>query len=642
MAIQRRYDIKNLVRELAENKVRVLELIREALSNAKDHAATKVWIKTLQEKQSNKVSVLLADNGEGMDDERLAAFWGVGASAKRDHQYSIGYKGHGTKLYFKCRRLSVATRTSADQPWRVTRLDSPSEYDREEIPETSLADGEPLATEIAVIGLSDHHGTVIHIEQVDFEDHQDLLQRIEIESYCDWFTVLGDIRSGLFDKRVEFHRALVDRAPILEELRLHEGDLRPIEVNLCINGEKSYLPIGRGRRRNEKEFFAAWHEDQEEFANNPGLIPFGHRFANSFDGSTAGKRLRDDRSALRLTGPGDWATPGQIAIVARVEGHRRQLETYREAQWQGHRGIYGFEQRFGLWLCRDFIPVAQRNDLLREALDSAFESEVQYGFGNLRNWKVFVNLQNFRLTANRNEVSKQKSLEVQVRDALESVIVRARKHKSFRDWIRRLKSARTERKKNREIAQIDQRLEAIEKWIRKSPKPDGIDPIDVEGLTELGRDHSLLLKEPRSEQELFYVYGLLSGRFEMPIHIIGYNASEGVDAIGKLRVPTLIASRRPHVRVEFKLEVAANNPIHHFFDAIDVIVCWRVGKGGDIYEETSAGIGKLRKRKSYSLSPAIDTYEIEYDSEDGEKRVIPVVELSALFPSSKRKKTSRK
>ncbi|WP_404364850.1 hypothetical protein ACIHQR_31720 [Corallococcus coralloides] len=46
MNIKRKIDAKNLQRELAENKVDALELIREALSNAKDHGATQIWIRT--------------------------------------------------------------------------------------------------------------------------------------------------------------------------------------------------------------------------------------------------------------------------------------------------------------------------------------------------------------------------------------------------------------------------------------------------------------------------------------------------------------------------------------------------------------------------------------------------------------------
>jgi len=634
--IRRNFNIKNLVRELAENKVSVLELIREALSNAVDHSAHTVWITTRTESARKKVSVILADDGEGMDDARLAAFWGVGDTSKVNAQRSIGYKGHGTKLFFNCRRLQVVTRTEPSGDWRLTELDRPAEYDREEISEVVLPGDHRLARVLDETGLVDGKGTVIYIEELDFEDQQDLLSREKLESYCDWFTVIGDVRSGLYDERVAFHKAIVDRTNGFESLRRNDRILAPLTVKLRVNGELAYYPLGQSPG---SRFFDAWQEDLEAHAERPDLLAYGHRFANAFAGGGHGTRLRDDRSALRMTGPADWALNNGIAIVARLEGHRRQLDTYKEASWQGHPGIYGFEQRFGLWLCRDFIPVTQRNDLLHSALDRAFATEAgYYGFNNLRNWKVFVNRQDFRLTANRNEISRQESVESQIVDALAEVLARARKQKTFRDWVSRLRSARHEKRKDKETAQMERRLREIEVWIQQSPKSDAIDPSEVEGLEELGEDYSLEMKTPTSEQELFYVYGLLSGRYVMPLHIIEYNASEGIDAIGQLRAPRLVPDGGPHVRVELKLEVSANNPIHHFFDAIDIILCWKVGKGGTIYEESSAGAGTLRRRENPVLDPPLDTYEID-PGEGG--RVIPVIELSALFPDAAGKKTKR-
>ncbi|WP_437930083.1 ATP-binding protein [Sorangium sp. So ce291] len=630
MAIRRNFDIRNLVRELAENKVSALEILREALSNAKDHGAKRVWVKTAKD-QRNEVTVTIADDGEGMDRERLEAFWGVGASAKPTSAQPIGYKGHGTKLFFDCRRLSVATRTRASDPWGVTTLDMPFERAEADIPEHALESGDLLYREIEEIGLEQGTGTVILVEQVRFEDRAELLNRTRVESYCDWFTAVGDIRSGLYDRRIDFHRAIAAHDPMLDELRPQDSEIRPFEVRLRTNGEKTYYPLGLGPTNRDKEFFSAWKEDVDEFKSQPGLLAYGHRFADTYESTVGATRVRDDTSALRLTSPANWTTEDGIGIVARVEGHRRQLQTYMEAMWSGHPGIYGFEQRFGLWLCRDFIPITQRNDLLRKALDRAASSRLRFEITNLRNWKVFINHQSFRLTANRNDVSNKASLEAKIEDALVAVLEQALRQASFREWVERLKSATLERRKDREIAQMAKRLDDVEQWIRLSSKKDGIDPMEVRGLPELGEDHSLLLKAPRSEQELFYVYGLLSGRFEMPIHIIEYDATEGVDAIGKLREPRLLGDKKPHVRVEFKLDVSANNPIHHFFEAIDVIICWSVGRIGDIYEESSAGLGKLRKRAKSVLMPPLDTHEIAHEV-SGSERVIPILELSSLFP----------
>jgi hypothetical protein len=116
--IQPLVDVKNLVRELADNKIWALELVREALSNAKDHGATKAYIRTWRGSR-NEVSVVLIDDGEGMTDAGLQAFWGIGASEKAAVSgHPIGYKGHGTKLYFGSERLTVAT-AIVGSAWRA-------------------------------------------------------------------------------------------------------------------------------------------------------------------------------------------------------------------------------------------------------------------------------------------------------------------------------------------------------------------------------------------------------------------------------------------------------------------------------------------------------------------------------------------
>ena len=140
------------------------------------------------------------------------------------------------------------------------------------------------------------------------------------------------------------------------------------------------------------------------------------------------------------------------------------------------------------------------------------------------------------------------------------------------------------------------------------------------------------MRAPRSEQELFYLYGLLSARYEMPIQVLEYDTHEGVDAIAQIRNTSLISPKNVHGRIEFKYEVSANYAIDHFFEAIDAVICWRVDRTGPIYEESSSGdtIGHLRPRRTPLLNPPIDTHEIAYDSGKG-KRIIPVLQIAELF-----------
>lgn len=631
MPITRRLDLVNLVRELAENRISAIEIVREALSNAKDHGAKRVWIRTTRDAR-NQVSILIIDDGEGMDEERLEAFWGVGASVKSTS--AIGYKGHGTKLFFDCARLSVASR-SRDSAWRLTQLDQPLRAAQESIEDLPLPAAHPLHDALASLDLLGGTGTAISIEALGSEDRAELLSRQRIESFCDWFSVIGDVRSGLFDSRKQFHDAIASNDPVLDYLRRHDSELVPIDVRLRINGEKGYRPLGQGPGAADKAFLSSWRDDLEAHADRPALLAFGHRFANFHESQHGASRVRDDMSALRLTDPTNWSTDDGLAVVARVEGHRRQRQTYLEASWQNHRGLYKFDDRFGLWLCRDFVPVAQRNDLLRRALDQALPARARFEIRSLRNWKVFVNDQGFRPTANRNDIANQAVQEDRIITTLVGFLRESLKQPAFTAWVGRLQAAARERARDREVAQIEDRRSDIRKWMSGTSKGD-IELADVSNFARLDPEQSMRLRAPQSEQELFFIYALLSGRHEMPVSLMEYNASQGVDAIGLLNEKGLLDPPESLVRVELKLDIQASHPIHHFFDAIDLILCWKVGRLGKIWEETSATVGDLRRRTPSRTEPGLDTHEIAYEGEQG-PRVIPILQLSELFRAEKPK-----
>ena len=630
MKVKRIHDHRNLVRELRENKVDALEIVREALSNAKDHGAQRSWIRTWRQSTPEKPSIMFADDGEGMNAERLGAFWGVGASRKGTTSQAIGYKGHGTKLFFASERLTVATRCKGDSDWHICTVTRPSELEADaEIPIHNLTPTDPKAKELEEIGLlTKESGTAIWVEQVLFGDADNFLRRRRLESYIDWFTIIGDLRSGLFDTRLSFHE-VVDQGRV-EGLGTQEVALRPIRVDLRVNGESSYSPL----YERDKELLAAWGKDAQQYAKRPELRAFGHRFADVNESSGANKRgARDDLTALRLTTPRDWMLEDGYGIIARVEGNRRQREVYAEARWQNHAGLYGFEERFGLWLCRDYIPIVRRNELLEKALGNASPEGLNYDLGNLRNWQVFVNHQRFLPTANRGDISNLAEHEPKLLNHLIEWLRDKLKEESFRDWIDRLRSARHAGLRDREVQQMDRRREDVRVWLDNPKKADVLDPSSVSVLTALDPDESIPMKAPRSEQELFYLYGLLSGRYRMPLHILEYNAKIGVDAIASVAhdAQQLIVPKAALARVEFKFEVSAGNSLDHFFKAIDAVICWKVSKPGRLFEQTAGETtGQLQKRKKPILTPALDTYEIEYE-EDGKKRIIPVLEVSALF-----------
>lgn len=164
----------------------------------------------------------------------------------------------------------------------------------------------------------------------------------------------------------------------------------------------------------------------------------------------------------------------------------------------------------------------------------------------------------------------------------------------------RLRAATLAKRRAEEAAYMDERREAVRSWYSATKRPDEIELTEAdEHLERYEEDESLLLRAPVSEQEVFYVYALLAGRYRLPIHILEYDAQEGVDAIALLREKALVPAApggTPFIRLELKHVLKPNTSLQHFFEAIDCVLCWRVERPGDIFEGIAAGAGAGRQR----------------------------------------------
>lgn len=118
--------------EIASDFENPLELVREALSNSYDADATSVSIE-ISPAEGGKADIIIEDNGQGMDESDLECFFDLGNSQKEE---GIGYKGHGTKIYYKSDRISVEAvsegfRTEAQmlRPWECLNNEELPEYE---------------------------------------------------------------------------------------------------------------------------------------------------------------------------------------------------------------------------------------------------------------------------------------------------------------------------------------------------------------------------------------------------------------------------------------------------------------------------------------------------------------------------------
>jgi hypothetical protein len=331
--------------EIANDFGDPLEILREAISNAIDAKAS--WVRIhffVEEVEGARILVIeLEDNGVGMTHEVLAKdFWGLGFSRARGDAEKIGEKGHGTKIYLRSERIIVKTQTES------TAFESICER-----PMRDLANRQSHKPRIREIPkYQDQPGTFIRIEDYNRSERATFVQE-RVKDYLLWFTKLGSI-----EKIFDVHR------------------LSNFKVFLkCLRAE-SFEEISFG------------HIFPEETSDIEALFEKHTTEA----GEWFCKRYIQNESLEELP---DVA----VQAIISVEGDRLKRSynpMIKERGRGGDTNKYKVADRYGIWLCKDYIPIQQVNEWIS-------------GFGSGSNAFVllhgFINCQTLKLTANRGSIA---------------------------------------------------------------------------------------------------------------------------------------------------------------------------------------------------------------------------------------------
>ncbi|MFD1646890.1 ATP-binding protein [Haloarchaeobius litoreus] len=182
--------------EIASDFEDPLEVIRESLSNAYDAGATTVEITILN--RAGGSDIIIEDDGHGMNERDLESFFDLGNSRKTD---SIGYKGHGTKIFYKSDRIEVTTvhdgtsyRAEMDEPWEKLNNEVLPEY---ELTKTDVRSGNP-GTKIKITNFRSGHG--FDAESLTYN---------KINHYLKWKTIAGSTAHYFDDDQREMEISVV-------------------------------------------------------------------------------------------------------------------------------------------------------------------------------------------------------------------------------------------------------------------------------------------------------------------------------------------------------------------------------------------------------------------------------------------------
>ena len=331
--------------EIANDFSNPLDLVREAISNAFDAKATEVLIffDVIKKYGEKVLKITLKDNGAGMDKGGLQSFFDLGNSLSRGKDENIGEKGHGTKVYFNSSEIIVYTKKGqTGYGYKATMKEPIKKLFNREIPKVQVE-----AVEL------DDNGTTIEIYGYN-NNRRDKFTHNHIRDYVLWFTKFGSFELEL---EIEKHK---DSKLILKGLGIDQ----------------------------------------------PEIIAFGHVFP---DVSPSVQKLFDyhmisapDYYCKRIVKKGKLKNFPEISYQAvfSIEGNKVKQEWNPMVRRPGRAresGDYTVQERYGIWLSKDFIPVQRKNEW------------ITYKGSEYTKFHAFFNCQELRMTANRGSVDNTPS-----------------------------------------------------------------------------------------------------------------------------------------------------------------------------------------------------------------------------------------
>lgn len=474
--------------EIANDFSNPLDLVREAISNSYDAGATDLSIAFEVIKQSGEsiLKIVLKDNGSGMNSSQLQNFFDLGNSTRRHDEATIGEKGHGTKVYFNSKKIEVLT--SDGEVGLIAVMEEPFKklFDRQ-IPTVTVtsSDGIGKGTEIIILGYNNNR--------------RDKFTHEILKDYISWFTKYGAIE------------------------RQFGGPHRAVSLSLKGLGRDDFEKINQGH------YFPEDSTDINQlFEEHLTKAP--------------------DYYSKKIVREGVLRNFPEIKFqtIFCIEGKYCKYDynpMLRRPGYTAPTGAYTVQERYGLWICKDYMPIQRKNEW------------ITFKGSEYTKFHAFINCQDIRLTANRGSVDNTPSeilqdLKEEVRKIFDD-IVKSDEWTSM-EWLEEEASAyiTTEKEKKN----FDWRIKKINR-------------------ANVAVYKGTQFVEPERESGVFSIFLILSQLEKklFPFFIIDYDTHDGIDVIAKGDDTTPISSAKLFY-VEFKRTL--DKIFNHSFENLHSVVCW--------------------------------------------------------------------
>lgn len=499
--------------EIANDFSNPLDLVREAISNAYDAGSSEIQISFEVVKQYGEsiLKIILKDNGSGMTSDQLQNFFDLGNSTRRDDENTIGEKGHGTKVYFNSKKIEVKTSLGGNGLHAVMEEPFKKLYDRE-IPTVDVAPIYDIkkGTEITIYGYNNNR--------------RDKFTHPILKDHIVWFTKHGSIEGEFLDACYE------------------------VKLSLKGLGESKFEEITQG-----------------------------HYFPD--DSKDINKLFEDyltkapDYYSKKIKKNGVLKNHPEICYQAIfcIEGKYAKYDYNQMLRRRGYsapEGAYTIQERYGLWICKDHIPIQRKNEW------------ITFKGSEYTKFHAFINCQDLRLTANRGSVDNTPTEVLQdIKNEVRKIyddIVKGDEWTSM-EWLE--DEAFSYQTTEKEKKNFDWRIKKINR----------ANVTEYKGIN---------LVEPERESGVFSIFIMLS-QIEndlFPFFVIDYDTHDGIDVIAKGDNNTPIASAKLFY-VEFKRTLSKD--FNHSFENLHSVVCWETDiKHDDVLKDINS-----EERKMQIVSP---------------------------------------
>lgn len=477
--------------EIATDFSNPLDIVREAISNAYDAKAEKIYLlfEVIDEYSEPTLKITIKDNGTGMDKHGLQSFFDLGNSLRKNSDDYIGEKGHGTKIYLNSKKIIVTTKQN-NVAFNAILEEPFKKLYNNQLPQVSVSYIDPNIIE---------KGTKIEIFGYNNNQRQKFTHE-RLKDYIIWFTKHGSF-DNMFTpdkyKHVKLYLKGLDRNDIEE---IQWGHVFPAESKSAEDLFNQYLT-------DAPNYYSKIIKRQGHLKNAP---------------------------------------EEKYEAIFVIEGTKIKYDYNRMIRRKGYvapEGAYTIQERYGLWLCKDFIPIQRKNEWI-----TSKGSEYT-------KFHAFFNCQALKLTANRGSVENTrneilKDIENEVRNIYNEII-------SSEDWSN-LEYLEDEAVGYNTKEKEKQNYETRKKKINKA---------------NVAKYNGLNLIEPQKEAGVYALFIQLStiNPKLFPFYVIDYDTHVGIDVIAKGDNTTPIQNSKLYY-IEFKKTL--DNNFNHSFENLYSIVCW--------------------------------------------------------------------